>query len=326
MIISILLLTTASSLAFSFFYYKKRAKVNYEIEERNFEKEKQNALLEAQKISLKEELNKLCSERDSIQFNIKNSYSQFDALQREIDSVKENHQKISEEAFQNWWKLLEEDYQKKEEEYKNLTKNLEEKYAEKQLKLLSDLDEVRGELNKISATRDAALAAQIKEKEIKEKLSFYCLSVNEKDLDDIKKLENIKSELHSPRILSMLIWSTYFQKPMTSLCNNILGASPVCGIYKITNQKTGECYIGQAGTSMADRWKQHAKCGLGIDTPVGNKLYKAMKTEGIWNFSWELLEKCPKEELNEKEKFYIKLYKSYEWGYNSNSGIGKGEL
>ena len=49
------------------------------------------------------------------------------------------------------------------------------------------------------------------------------------------------------------------------------------------------------------RWKDHAKCGLGIDTPASNKLYKAMLEDGLYNFSFELLEKCSRDELNEKE-------------------------
>ena len=120
----------------------------------------------------------------------------------------------------------------------------------------------------------------------------------------------------------MLIWSTYWQKPMTALCNNVLGTSIVTGIYKITNQETGECYIGQAA-DVAKRWKDHAKCGLGIDTPAGNKLYKAMQEYGIWNFSWELLEQCERVDLDEKERYYIQLYKSYEFGYNSQRGNQK---
>ena len=117
----------------------------------------------------------------------------------------------------------------------------------------------------------------------------------------------------------MLIWSTYFQKPMTSLCNNVLGLNTVCGIYKITNQETTQCYIGQA-VDVAKRWKDHAKCGLGIDTPIGNKLYKAMQEYGINNFSWEVLEICPKEQLDEKEKYYIELYQAVLYGYNGQSG------
>ena len=108
------------------------------------------------------------------------------------------------------------------------------------------LDNERMELDKISKVRAAAIQAQIKEREIKDQLSFYCLRPTENELDDIKALERVKPNLHQPRILCMLIWSTYFQKPMTALCNNVLGTSIVCGIYKITNQETGECYIGQA--------------------------------------------------------------------------------
>ena len=113
-------------------------------------------------------------------------------------------------------------------------------------------------------------------------------------------------------------------KQMTTLCNNVLGANVVCGIYKITNLKTGLCYIGQA-VDVAKRWKDHVKCGLGIDTPAQNKLYQAMKKDGIMNFTFELLETCERNLLNEKEKFYIDLYQSYDYGYNSNTGISKKE-
>ena len=46
-----------------------------------------------------------------------------------------------------------------------------------------------------------------------------------------------------------------------------------------------------------------------------------MQEDGINNFSWELIEKCPREQLNEKEKYYIELYDAYNFGYNSNTGI-----
>ena len=117
----------------------------------------------------------------------------------------------------------------------------------------------------------------------------------------------------------MLIWKTFFQKPMNTLCSNVIGTETKSGIYKITNQKTEECYIGQA-VDLASRWKDHAKCGLGIDTPTGNKLYKAMQEFGIWNFSWEVLEECPSRELNEKERYYIDLYQAKDYGYNSQAG------
>ena len=45
------------------------------------------------------------------------------------------------------------------------------------------------------------------------------------DLKDISILDSIKPKLNNPRILSMLIWQTYFRKPMTDLCNNIIGTA-----------------------------------------------------------------------------------------------------
>lgn len=91
------------------------------------------------------------------------------------------------------------------------------------------------------------------------------------------------------------------------------------GIYKITNLLTGDCYIGQA-IDINKRWKEHCKCGLGIDTPLGNKLYKAMMDYGLQNFAFEILEECPKQQLNEKEKFFIELYQAKDFGYNATGG------
>jgi hypothetical protein len=110
-------------------------------------------------------------------------------------------------------------------------------------------------------------------------------------------LENLKVSFHNPIVLSKLIWTQYFQKQMTELCDRVLSKKTICGIYKITNLLTEQCYIGQS-VNIADRWKQHCKCGLGIDASSTNKLYNAMQKDGVWNFTFELLEECPKELLN----------------------------
>ena len=102
----------------------------------------------------------------------------------------------------------------------------------------------------------------------------------------------------------------------------MLGSEEVCGIYKITNKKNKMCYIGQA-KKVRERFREHMKCGLGIDAPANNKLYQAMRKEGLENFTFELLEACDIAYLDEKEKFYIQLYDSYNFGYNSNKGIKK---
>ena len=65
------------------------------------------------------------------------------------------------------------------------------------------------------------------------------------------------------------------------------------------------------------------KKGLGIDTPSTNKFYQAMKEFKPWNFTFEVLEFCSKEELNKKENYWINFYQTNSWGYNGNKGVEK---
>ena len=175
-----------------------------------------------------------------------------------------------------------------------------------------ELDDIR---NKIAA----GVRANLKEQEIKEKENFYRLPLSVEDEEDIKKLNAIKVMLHNPMILSKLIWSTYFQKQTNELCNRVFGSSTVCGIYKITNLNTKQAYVGQS-VNIQDRMKAHIKAGLGIEASSTNKLYNAMQREGVWNFTFELLEECPKDKLNEREVFWIETYQSDKVGYNLTRG------
>lgn len=237
-------------------------------------------------------------------------------------AIYEHIQKVCEKAFENYVEVLDNNYKTKEEEYEQYEENLNHSYSNLQLKLMRESDEIREELEKIRATRAAAIEANLREKEIENNISFYCLEISDADKADIAKLESLKPSLNKPRVLSMLIWQTWFMKPLKALSANVIGTNDKTGIYKITNIKTKECYIGQA-VSIKDRWVDHVKCGLGIDTPAANKLYKAMQDYGLWNFSFEVLEECPRDQLNEKEAYYIDLYQSYEYGFNSNKGVTK---
>ena len=169
--------------------------------------------------------------------------------------------------------------------------------------------------------KDRDLIIQIqKEQEQKEKeSSFFKLNFSENQLKDIKKILLMTQELSNPQILYKLIWSEYYQKPLKELSLRVLGEKSVSGIYKITNTINGKIYIGRS-TNVQDRWVQHIKSALEIGTIAKTQLYKEMKNYGIENFSFELLEKCDKNQLNEKEKYYIALFKTNEWGLNENSG------
>ena len=75
------------------------------------------------------------------------------------------------------------------------------------------------------------------------------------------------------------------------------------GIYKITNLINNKCYIGQS-IYIERRFAQH-KSPYEIARDPDKPLYQAFKKYGIENFSFEVLEECTQDELNDKEKFYI---------------------
>ena len=311
--VSIILIIVSIMLTiYSVISLRKTHQLNTTIDIENDKLQKTNSQLRESSIKLQEELSRQSSE-------LNNKKEQLNDLQNNITKTINNQEELSKRAFENYCQILEKNYEEKEEEYDLYENALQTAYSNLQLQLIKEIDKIKADLAQIEATRAAAIQAKIKEKEIKDKLSFYCLKISDNDLSDIKILERIKPQLNQPRILSMLIWKTYFQKPMTNLCNNIIGTSTKCGIYKITNQKDDMCYIGQS-VDLATRWKDHAKCGLGIDTPPANKLYQSMIEDGLWNFSFEILEECPREQLDEKEKYYINLYQSKSYGFNSTAG------
>ena len=180
--------------------------------------------------------------------------------------------------------------------------------------------EIQYELNELKSSLNAGIEARRREQQEKEKINFYKLNINDADLSDVKMLENLKASFHKPVVLSKLIWTQYFQKQMTQLCDRVLGKKTICGIYKITNLLTDQCYIGQS-VNISDRWKQHCKCGLGIEASSTNSLYNAMQKDGVWNFTFELLEEIHQRHLlNDKESFWIDMYQSNKFGYNGTRG------
>jgi len=88
------------------------------------------------------------------------------------------------------------------------------------------------------------------------------------------------------------------------------------GIYKIENKITHQVYIGQS-LDINRRIKQHLHSK---DTPIDFLIQKY----GANNFAFEIVEECAQNELNEKEKYWIDYYNSYEDGYNKTRG-GKGK-
>lgn len=90
------------------------------------------------------------------------------------------------------------------------------------------------------------------------------------------------------------------------------------GIYRITCIPTGKCYIGQA-VAIKTRWGDH-KRELRKGTHYNPGLQEAYNTYGMDNLAFEIIETCKKEQLNEKERFYVKYFGSFKNGFNETEG------
>ena len=94
-------------------------------------------------------------------------------------------------------------------------------------------------------------------------------------------------------------------------------------IYCITNEINGKKYIGQTRRTLERRWKEH--CWRDNDQLIT----RAIKKYGKGNFNMKVLEKCDKENLNNREMYWIAFHNTYEGeGYNTHKGgrtLGEGE-
>ena len=97
------------------------------------------------------------------------------------------------------------------------------------------------------------------------------------------------------------------------------------GIYKFTNKINNKVYIGKS-QNLLQRYQSHKRNYNNSKLQDYNtKFYRALRKYGFENFDYEILEQSDSftnEQINEKEKYYIKLYNSIEKGYNIQAGGG----
>ena len=176
-------------------------------------------------------------------------------------------------------------------------------------------DHALAKLSDLQARIDVIVETNKRAAQEESKRDFYRLQLSSEDIDEITKLRSVEKYLRSAEPLNKVIWKVYYEKPYNDLVGRVIGATKKMGIYKITNLKNNMCYVGQS-VDIAERWKQHIKRGVGADTPTRNKLYPAMLADGVENFTFELLEECPANQLNEREDYWQEVYHARDFGYS----------
>ena len=333
--IAALLALVAAGTCFYIFYNKnnkdlelkfqnKKSEVFQELQEKKsrfdsqlyqeFEQKKQelNKQLEDYNIQIQQKQEKIYQEFE----NLDNEYCEYKKKldgEREI-LLKEHQDKIISED-----RIYIEKIKEKEIFYSQKIESLKQELENFLTNIENQKTKVKEEL-KIYEDKQAEIIKRFKEDEEKrQQIEFYKIKINENDKRDIENLKRLSSSFSRPDVLYKVIYETYYKAKLEEMFKRVLGDKKESGgIYKITNINNNKVYIGKTANFIS-RWRTHAKRGCGLER-ISGQLYDAMFEDGLENYMWEIVEVCQKEEQTQKEKDWIKFYKSNEYGYNQKVG------
>ena len=251
-------------------------------------------------------------------------------IKKALEDLKETQQKAAEDLYSQALNIAENSYEKeidrisddlfqKREEAKNLylqmteeaVQEYQEAIAEKQRKL----NYLTTQLEIKQVDVNLAVEAARRKMEMENKQDYYRVCLSEEDVAEIKRLREVLPYLRDKTPLNKVIYKVYYEKPLTDMIGRVVGSGIHTGIYKITNIENQMCYVGQAA-NIADRWKQHCKRGVGAEDWTQNKLYPAMYSLGVENFTFEIVEECDRSKLNEREDYWQDYFHAKDFGYS----------
>ena len=304
---------------------KNQLEEDYKQQEKTYQKN-----LQSQQNEIDQNKLNWLKEESNLKINLSSLNSQIEEKRKSINEL-DNQAKtaiklVEEQVIDNMSNTVEsqgknlfQTYEKLESElkvhYTDLADELYEQFQKQDEKLTNLIIQKENELNQLAAKAKAAVESNKRMELEKQQKDFYRLQLTDIDLEEIKKIRSIEPYLRKKEPLNKVIWKVYYEKPYTDLIGRVVGQGRKTGIYKITNLENGMCYIGQA-VDVAERLKQHIKRGIGADPPTQNKLYPAMISIGVENFTFEIIEECAANLLNEREDYWQSFYQAKEFGYS----------
>ena len=302
--------------------YNKR--IQYEIEketEKYIERNKQKLEFLA-----KREIEHLLKTRDDVEIDLKkkidylhsvqDSYAKLNLQieeQQRLIAVYESDQKARiDQRMEVYTKERKKEAQKQCEEFMAQLNAQAAKMTE-QIQVLSN------EIEDYTAKQAAINEAILRQRAIDEQQDFYRICLAPETANDVSVLNIARQNLKKPEIIDKIIYDNYIAKPVLEMIKRVLQNTTCSGIYKITCLKTGEIYIGKS-TDIKSRWQQHCKSAFNCGTIAHSLLHTKMKQHGIEQFTFEVVEQVPKDQLSEREKFYINFYQTKETGLNERNG------
>lgn len=234
-----------------------------------------------------------------------------------IEKLKTSYQTTEEEFKKKYMAERKEWLDERQTEYVTMQEEFVEQFREENSRKMAAAHELTEKLNELQSKTTAAIEVAKRHAEEENFIEFHSLQLESSALNDIQRLEELVPSISSEAgdAIAKVIWKVYYEKPYTDLVGRTIGSGRHTGIYRITNNNTQMCYVGQA-VDIADRWRQHIKRAIGAEPRTQNKLYPAMYKEGIENFTFEVIEECDQIKLNEREDYWQDFYKAKEYGYS----------
>lgn len=296
------------------------------VEELNLQTKYENEILSNENASL-------CQDKSDLETEMKLLLIKKEEILNSIQELSEQAEQSSKIIYEKNYALMQENLNQQAEKLSKQFQQHSHNFEEEYLKVLTassqeftaiisekqqELEFFQNLLDEARAKATAAIEAQQREEEKQLELEKYKVLINDLDLLEINRLREIAPYFRNARPIYKIIWESYYRNQTNDLINRIVGTNTKIGIYKITNLKNNKSYIGQA-VNISNRFKEHIKCGLGIDAP-NNKLYQAMMEDGVENFTFEIVEECTREKLNDREIYWIDFYQTQSFGYNMTKG------
>ena len=105
----------------------------------------------------------------------------------------------------------------------------------------------------------------------------------------------------------------------------------MASIYIIQNKESGKKYVGKTIRDPQERWKQHKQIGKNLHNLAENNsartmpIARALNKYGVDEFTFYVIETVDDESVDERERYWIEKFDTYNNGYNSTYG-GEGAV
>ena len=340
----ILIILNIIILSCGYIIYKRKLNKNIQFETKKYIQQNKDILkstAEREMEFLKRQERDICEDIERKQREFKQLNKDFDMTLNRLQDV-EDHLRTQRESAKTYEETLREQARQATATYETDMRKLVEvrvsEYEQEKLKAaefllaeqmgqiatqtteaLAQLQEITNEIETYSAKQAAINEAILRQRAIDEQQDFYRVCLAPEAANDVEVLNTARKNLKKPEIIDKIIYDNYVSKPVLEMVKRVLQNTTCSGIYKITCLKTGEIYIGKS-TDIKSRWQQHCKSAFNCGTIAHSLLHTKMKQHGIEQFTFEVVEQVPKDQLSEREKFYINFYQTKETGLNERNG------